>query len=76
MYSHVSCHRRYWWYQDSDDRLENMFGMQRTLEHGTNFDLVQFEQRASELQALEEIYARNPALRKPSRRLSGPMFDQ
>lgn len=66
----------YWWYQDSDDRLENMFGMMRTLEHGTNFDMVQFEERASALMALEEIYSRSPELRKPSRRLSGQLFDR
>ena len=37
----------YWWYQDADDRLENMFGMLRVLETGVNFDMVQFEDRAS-----------------------------
>jgi hypothetical protein len=65
----------YWWYQDADDREEMMFGMLRTLEHGMNFDMIQFEERANELMRLEEIYCRRPELRKPSRRLSGPLFD-
>ena len=65
----------YYWYDDADDRLEGMFGKTRTVEHGHNFDMVQFEERASELMRLEEIYARNPDLRKGSRRLSGPLFD-
>ena len=50
----------YWWYQDSDDREDGMFGMMRTLEHGTHFDMVQFEERASELMRLVEIYCRCP----------------
>ena len=65
----------YYWYDDADDRLEGMFGKTRTVEHGHNFDMVQFEERASELMRLEEIYARTPDLRKGSRRLSGPLFD-
>jgi hypothetical protein len=65
----------YWWYQDNDDRLEGMFGMLRTLEHGTNFDMIQFEERASALMRLEEIYVRRPERRKPSRRISGVYFD-
>ena len=65
----------YWWYQDSDDREEGMFGMLRTLSHGSNFDMIQFEERACELMRLEEIYCRRPELRKGSRRLSGPLFD-
>eukprot|EP00966_Prymnesium_polylepis_P036876 855506-Prymnesium_polylepis.1 len=29
----------YFPYQDADDRLEGLFGMVRTLEHGSNFDV-------------------------------------
>ena len=65
----------YFLYQDSDDREEGMFGSARTLSHGTNFDLLQFEERASHLMSLEEIYARNPQMRKGSRRLGGVLFD-
>ena len=61
----------YFFYQDSDDRLEGMFGSARTISHGTNFDLVQFEERASHLMSLEEIYTRHPEMRKGSRRLGG-----
>ena len=53
-----------------------MFGMVRVLEAGANFDIVQFEDRASELMSLDRIYARHPDWRKGSRRLSGPMFDR
>ena len=52
-----------------------MFGMVRVLEHGSNFDLVQFEDRVSELMALERIYTAHPDWRKGGRRLSGPLFD-
>ena len=65
----------YFFYQDADDREEMMFGQQRTLSHGSNFDVVQFEERAGELMSLEEIYGRNPEMRKASRRLSGVLFD-
>eukprot|EP00966_Prymnesium_polylepis_P233866 5409503-Prymnesium_polylepis.1 len=61
--------------QDADDREEGMFGMVRVLEHGSNFDIVQFEERASELMRLDSSYTRHPDWRKSSRRLSGPMFD-
>ena len=49
--------------------------MVRVLEHGSNFDLVQFEDRVSELMALERIYTAHPDWRKGGRRLSGPLFD-
>ena len=65
----------YFYYQDADDREEGLFGMVRTLERGMNFDMVQFEDRGSELMRLDDIYVRNPTWRKNLRRLSGPCFD-
>ena len=65
----------YWAYQDADDRLEQLFGSQRGLENGANFDVVQYEERASELMALDSIYVRRPELRKGARRLNGPILD-
>ena len=65
----------YFPYQDADDRLEGYFGMMRVLQHGANFDLVQIEDRASALMQLDLIYSRHPEWRKPSRRLSGKLFD-
>ena len=38
----------------SEEEWQVLFGMLRTLEHGTNFDVVQVEERASELMALED----------------------
>ena len=65
----------YWWYQDADDRLEGYFGMLRTLETGSNVDMVQFEERASELMRLDLIYTRNPDIKRGPRRLGGSLFD-
>ena len=48
----------------------------RVIQHGANFDTVQFEEdRASELMCVDEIFARNPEWRKGSRRLAGVLFD-
>ena len=66
---------QYWPYQDADDREEQLFGQLRVLQHGQNFDIVQFEDRASELMSLDSIYARHPEWKKGSRRLTGMCFD-
>jgi hypothetical protein len=62
-------------YQDADDRIEQTFGELRILQHGQNFDMVQFEDRASELMSLAMIHARHPDWKKGTRRLSGMCFD-
>ena len=54
--------RYYWPYQDADDREEQCFGNLRTLENGANFDIVQVEDRASELMALDGDTAPTPLL--------------
>ena len=59
----------------SDDRLENMFGMQRVLECGRNFDLLEFGQRASELMRLGNYKGELPDHFKTARRLGGTFFD-
>ena len=45
------------------------------MEHGANFDQVEFDVRISEVMRLEQIYVRNPDLRLGSRRLGGVLFD-
>ena len=66
---------QYFAYQDADDRIEQTFGQLRILQHGQNFDMVQFEDRASELMSLAMIHARHPEWKKGTRRLSGMSFD-
>ena len=67
--------KEYFPFLDSDDRLEGFFGMQRVLEAGSNFDAIQFEERAGELMRLDLIYERHPEWRKSSRRLVGRIHD-
>ena len=65
----------YFPFLDSDDRLENTFGMQRVMECGRNFDAVQFEERGGELMRLGKIYERNPEWKRSARRLTGRIHD-
>ena len=68
--------RDYFWYQDADDRLEGFFGMERVLEAGSNFDLLQKEERATMLMRLDKLYTLHPEMRKGSKRQVGSMqFD-
>eukprot|EP00966_Prymnesium_polylepis_P279038 6446352-Prymnesium_polylepis.1 len=65
----------FFWYQAADDRLEGFFGMDRDLRGGSNVDMLQFEERASDVMSLAEIFARRPELYKGAKRLSGTAFD-
>ena len=65
----------YFWYQDSDDRLEASFGDMRTATHGQNVSSVEFELRAYEIMRLACLYTLHPEWKRNTRRLAGPLFD-
>jgi hypothetical protein len=64
-----------YWDQDSDDRLENIFGCLRGLLNGPNVTAAGFEERASILMQLANIYTEYPEWQKDGRRISGVFFD-
>jgi hypothetical protein len=59
----------------ADDRLEGMFGMQRVLECGRNFDMRGFEERGGELMRLSNYKGELPSHFRASRRLGGAFLD-
>ena len=61
----------YYLFLDSTDPLEQMFGIIRDLHgSGTQFDCIQFEERASAAMSIQAIYSRHPEWQRGSRRLA------
>jgi hypothetical protein len=61
----------YYLFLDSTDPLEQMFGIIRDLHgSGTQFDCIQFEERASAAMSIQAIYSRHPEWQRGSRRLT------
>jgi hypothetical protein len=64
----------YFPFLDSTDPLEQFFGILRSLHGpGTQFDVVQFEERATAAMSIQRIYARHLDWRKPPKRLMGSL---
>jgi hypothetical protein len=64
----------YYIFQDSDDRLENLFGILRTFVAAMRgMDMLMLEERISAASECARIYASRPELDPGSRRLSGSM---
>ena len=64
----------YYLFLDSTDPLEQMFGIIRDLHgSGTQFDCVQFEERASAAMSIQAIYSRHPEWHRGARRLTGSL---
>ena len=65
----------YFSYFDSDQRLEELFGIQRCMECGSSMDMIQFEERGGSIMGCAKIYSDRPELNKTSSRLGGHLSD-
>ena len=58
-------------FQLGDDRLEDLFGVLRTLTHDRNFDLLQAGERLGIATHIAQIFEKHPQWKQPMRRLQG-----
>jgi hypothetical protein len=65
----------YFLYQDADDRVEVAFGILRSLFTGANMDCNEFEDRATAMMVIDQIFVRRPELHSGSRHLNVPCAD-
>ena len=56
--------------QTGSDRLENNFGIYRTMDHSHNVDILQLSHRASQAAEVLRIFADNPEIDRGHRRLN------
>ena len=62
---------RYYWFQDSTKRLEQLFGILRSMRRGNlNFDALDLRDRIVDSCGIAQIYAKNPEWDTAPRRLS------
>ena len=58
-------------FQLGDDRLEDLFGVLRTLTHDRNFHLLQAGERLGIATHITQIFEKHPQWKQPMRRLQG-----
>ena len=74
LFAKVNGVEEYYIFLDSDDSLEQNFAIIRELHgSGTQFDLVQFEDRETTAMSIQDIYSRHPEWHQGPRRLSASL---